>query len=174
MMSNDEKAEGRIIGALSSADQKGVVTIEDRLGAEAADIWSALTEADRLARWLGEIKGDLRLGGEFSAHFLASGWEGTGRVETCEQMKQLVVVTKQTDGEDEHRIEVRLTADGDSTLVVWEERDLPLDMLAGYGAGIQIHVEDLVDHLSGLARRDPAPRFAKLYPSYQRLAAAVS
>ena len=31
----------------------------------------------RLARWLGEVEGDLRLGGEYRARFFASGWEGT-------------------------------------------------------------------------------------------------
>ena len=28
------------------------------------DLWSALTDPRRLARWYGEVEGDLRLGGE--------------------------------------------------------------------------------------------------------------
>lgn len=39
---------------------------------------------ERLARWIGEVEGDLRLGGDFCARFFTSGWEGAGRVETCE------------------------------------------------------------------------------------------
>ena len=34
-------------------------------------------------------------------------------------------------------------ADGDQTILVWEERGMPLNLLAPYGAGIQVHVEDL-------------------------------
>jgi hypothetical protein len=36
-----------------------------------------------------------------------------------------------------------LTTDGDQTVLVWEERGMLLDQLAAYGAGIQVHVEDL-------------------------------
>ena len=43
---------------------------------------------------------------------------------------------------DEHVIEVTLAADGGQAILVWEERGMPLDQLAAYGAGIQVHVED--------------------------------
>ncbi|WP_344151009.1 SRPBCC domain-containing protein [Nocardioides koreensis] len=36
------------------------------------DLWSALTDPSRLARWLGEVEGDLRPGGELRAHDIAS------------------------------------------------------------------------------------------------------
>jgi Activator of Hsp90 ATPase homolog 1-like protein len=46
----------------------------------------------------------------------------------------------------EHVIEVTLARDGDGggdqTIVVWEERGVPLDYLVGYGAGVQIHVAE--------------------------------
>jgi hypothetical protein len=45
--------------------------------------------------------------------------------------------------------EVTLTADGEHSVVVWEERGMPVDQLSAYGAGVQIHVEDLADHLAG-------------------------
>ena len=79
----------RIIGTLATADGKGVVRMEDRFDTDIDDLWSALTDPSRLARWLGEFEGDLRLGGEFRARFLASGWEGTGRVEACEPPRRL-------------------------------------------------------------------------------------
>ena len=40
-------------------------------------------------------------------------------------------------------VEVTLTPDGDHTVLVIEDRGLPLDQIATYGAGDQIHVEDL-------------------------------
>src|SRR5215469_1607676 len=74
----------RILGSLRSADGKGVVRMQDRFGTDIDDLWSALTESRRLARWIGEVEGDLRLGGEFSFRFFASGSEGTGRIEACD------------------------------------------------------------------------------------------
>jgi hypothetical protein len=76
------------------------------------------------------------------------------------------------DEPDEQDIEVTLTADGDQTIVVWEERGMPLDLLSAYGAGVQLHVEDLTDHLAGRERRDDTKaRWDELHPAYQDLAA---
>lgn len=147
--------------------------MEDRLDASIDEVWSALTDPRRLARWLGLVDGDLRLGGEFRARFYASGWEGTGRVEVCEPPRRLLVLIKDADQPDELPIEVLLTAEGDKTLVVWEERGKPLHLLAGFGAGIQIHVEDLADHVAGRERRDAKPRFDELFPTYRELAATI-
>jgi uncharacterized protein YndB with AHSA1/START domain len=163
----------RIVGALRAAEGKGVVRMEDRYATGVADLWSALTERPRLARWLGEFDGDLSLGGQFSARFFASGWEGTGRVEACEPPRRLLVVTRGTDDADEHQIEAVLTPDGDHTLLVLEERGMPLGLLPEYGAGIQVHVEDLAAHLAAQDRCDAQSRWAALLPDYQALAADV-
>ena len=58
--------------------------MEDRFDTDIDDLWSALTDPGRLAHWMGEVEGDLRLGAEFRFRFFASGSEGTGRVEACE------------------------------------------------------------------------------------------
>ena len=60
---------GRILGSLRSADGKGIVRMQDRFDTDIDDLWSALTDPGRLARWMGEVEGDLRLGGEFRARF---------------------------------------------------------------------------------------------------------
>jgi hypothetical protein len=52
---------------------------------------------------------------------------------------------------------------------VWEERGMPLDHVAGYGAGIQVHVEDLAAYLGGRGRCDPDARMAELFPAYEVL-----
>jgi len=54
----------RILGSLRSADGKGIVRIEDRFDTGIDELWSALTDPRRLARWIGEVKGGLRPGGE--------------------------------------------------------------------------------------------------------------
>src|ERR1700744_2265606 len=93
-MTSDPAGGHRIIGTLRTADGKGVVRMEDRFGTDIDDLWAAFTDPGRLARWLGEFEGDLRLGGEFRARFFASGWEGTGRVEGCEPPRDLLVETR--------------------------------------------------------------------------------
>ena len=107
--------------------------MQDRFDTDIDDLWSALTDPGRLARWMGEVEGDLRLGGEYRARFFASGWEGTGRVEACEPPRRLLLLTKRPGQRDEQVIEATLAADGDQTILVWEERGMPLDLLAAHG-----------------------------------------
>jgi uncharacterized protein YndB with AHSA1/START domain len=147
------------------------VRMEDRLDTGIDDAWSALTDPRRLARWLGEVEGDLRLGGEYRFHFYASGSEGTGRVEACEPPRRLLLAHG-LGQQDQTVIEVTLAAAGDQTILVAEERGMPLGLLAAYGAGVQVHVEDLAAHLAGRERCDIEARWAELLPAYQDLAAS--
>jgi len=148
--------------------------MEDRFDTDVDDLWSALTDPTRLARWYGVIEGDLRLGGEYRARLHASGWEGTGRIEVCEPPKRLLVSTKGPGETGDGVIEVTLAADRDKTIVVWEERGMPLDLIAAYGAGIQVHVEDLAAHIAGRGRVDAEARWNELMSAYRDLAADVS
>jgi len=168
-MTNDARSDQRLLGTVGSADGKGVVRREDRYDTDIDDLWSAITDPSRLARWYGEAEGDLRLGGEFRLRVLASGWEGTRRVETCEPPRHLLLTGKEQDDPFEMVTEVWLTPDGDQTILVMEERGMPLEYVAGYGAGIQIHVEDLAAYLAGRERCDSDARMSELYPAYQTL-----
>jgi uncharacterized protein YndB with AHSA1/START domain len=170
----DTPAGTRILGSLQSADGKGVVRMEDRFDTEIDDVWSALTAPSRLARWIGDVEGDLRLGGEFRYRFFASGSEGTMRLDACEPPRRLMLTVRDADPRpgqpDEEVIEVVLTANGAQTSLVWEERGLPLDLLAAYGVGVQIHVEDLAAHLAGREHCDADARWAELEPAYENMA----
>ncbi|HEX3489130.1 MAG TPA: SRPBCC domain-containing protein [Streptosporangiaceae bacterium] len=170
-MTGRQRPGTRILGRLGPGDGQGVVRMQDRLDTDIDDLWSAITDPGRLARWLGEVEGDLRLDGEFRARFFASGWEGTGRVAACEPSRRLLVMTRQPGQPGEHAMEATLTADGDQTILVWEERGMPLEQLAAYGAGIQVHVEDLAAYLAGRERCDAEARWSELFPAYEQLAA---
>ena len=172
-MTSKARAGARILGSLRAADGKGVVRLEDRYDTDIDDLWSAVTEPRRLARWIAEVDGDLRLGGEFRARF-TSGWEGTGRVEACEPPRRLVVLTREADEPDEELLEATLTSDGDQTVLVIEARGLPIEYLAAHGAGWQVHVEDLAAHLAGRERCDIKARWNELISAYQDLAGKVS
>jgi uncharacterized protein YndB with AHSA1/START domain len=172
-MTNEAQPGTRILGSLASADGKGVVRMLDRINTGIDDVWSALTDPSRLAHWYGEVAGDLRLGGEYRAHVLASGWEGTGRVEACEPPRRLVLLSKEQDDPWGGVTEITLAADGDQTILVWEEQGMPLEYVAGYGAGIQVHVEDLAAYIAGRERCDANARMGELFPAYQKLSASV-
>jgi uncharacterized protein YndB with AHSA1/START domain len=172
----------RILGSLRSADGKGVVRIEDRYDTDIDDLWAAITDPARLARWHGQVEGDLRPGGEFRVYLEADDIESTGRVEACEPPRRLRVTTRETDesyrkGQGvppfDESVEVTLTADGDQTVLVIELQGMPLDKIAFYGAGWQIHVESLAAHIAGRESGDSEERWNELVPSYQALAAGI-
>jgi uncharacterized protein YndB with AHSA1/START domain len=179
-MTNNAPRGNRILGSLRSVDGVGVVRIEDRFDTAIDDLWSALTDPDRLARWHGTVEGDLRPGGEFRVYLEADDVESTGRVEACEPPRRLLVTTRETD-ESYHKgqgvapfdaaIEATLTADGDQTILVIEVTGIPLHVLAAYGAGWHIHAENLAAYLAGRERGDTEARWGELVPAYQDLAA---
>ena len=181
-MNSSARGDDRILGSLRSAEGSGVVRIADGYATDIDDLWSALTDPSRLARWYGQVQGDLRPGGVFRLYIEADGWDGTGRVEACEPPQRLRVTTRET--EESWRkgsgaqpfdevIEATLTADGDQTILVIEVRGLPLDKIAFYGVGWQIHAENLAAHLAGHERGDTESRWDELLPAYQVLAANV-
>ncbi|HEU4675906.1 MAG TPA: SRPBCC family protein [Motilibacteraceae bacterium] len=165
-MPGDAPTEVRLLGTLHEVDGAGAVRFEDRLAATADEVWSVLTDPARLAQWLGTVDGELRPGGELRAHWHASGWEGTVRIETCEPPHRLLVRTAAED-EPDGTVELTLTPDGAHTQLVVEDRGLPPAHLAAYAAGNQIHLEDLAAHLAGCGRCDPRTRFGQLHAAYQ-------
>lgn len=173
-MSSTARGAARILGTLRSVDGTGVARMQDRFDTDIDDLWSALTDPDRLARWLGEVEGDLHPGGQFRARFVATGWEGSGRVSECEPPRRFLIMTTDAEDPGEHAIEANLSTDGDHTLLVIEERGMPVDQVAAYGAGMQVHVEDLAAHLVGRERCDAQVRWAELLPGYQSLARTIA
>jgi uncharacterized protein YndB with AHSA1/START domain len=170
----------RILGSLRSADGRGVVRIEDRYDTDIGDLWSALTDPRRLEGWHGQVEGDLRPGGEFRLYLESDDVESTGRVEACEPPRRLLVTTRETDeswrrGQGvppfDTTIEATLTADGGQTILAIEARGMPLNAIAFFGAGWQIHAENLAAYLAGRERGDTEARWDELVPPYQDLAA---
>jgi uncharacterized protein YndB with AHSA1/START domain len=169
-MTSNAGAAPRLLGTLGSADGKGVVRMQDRFDTGIDDVWSALTDPSRLAHWIGEVSGDLRQGGEYRYHFFASGAEGVGTIEVCEPARRLLLAHS-LGQQDEQTLEVTLAPDGGQTILVWEERGMPVNLVAAYGAGIQIHVEDLGAHLAGGEHCNADARWKELEPHYEALAA---
>jgi uncharacterized protein YndB with AHSA1/START domain len=158
-------------------DTRGAVRVEEVYDTDIDDLWEACTTPARLARWIAEVSGDLRVGGTVHAVFTST-WSGPARIEVCNAPYHLLV--KAEPGTDEEtQIEAWLTAQGPRTRLVVEERGMPRAQLHFYGAGWQVHLEDLgrsltsdgPAHAAGWSEQAPAPRWhtrwTELTPAYQ-------
>lgn len=167
-----------IIGTMRALDEtRGAVRVEDVYDTHIDDLWDACTTPARLARWIAEVTGELRVGGTFHATFTST-WTGPGRVEVCEPPHHLLL-TMEPGTNDETQIEAWLTATDTGTRLVVEERGLPLGELYFHGAGWQVHLEDLGRSLAGGATErwtelNPEPawkaRWTELTPVYEQMA----
>lgn len=164
--------DASVLGTLHSVDGEGAVRMEDRLDIGIDDLWGALTDPARLAHWFGEVEGELSQGGQFRAGISLAG-ERTGQVEACKPPQRLLLTMRDPSpqpGQPERTvIEAELVAEGAQTRLVWEERGMPVNLLAAYGAGIQIHIEHLADYISGRELRDVDARWKELFPAYEAL-----
>ena len=156
-------------GSLSAASRR----MEDRVDTDIDDVWSALTDPSRLARWYGKIEGDLHLGGEYRARLFASGWEGTGRVDACEPPRRLLVTIKDADDQGEGAIEVALDADGDQTIVVWRNGACRWTTSPPTGRGSRPTSRISPPTSPDVGASTARPRFGELLPAYQDLAANI-
>jgi uncharacterized protein YndB with AHSA1/START domain len=161
----------------AAADRRGVVTTEpdgrQRLEFRRSwpdpveDVWAALTEPDRAARWIGRYEGERRPGGRGT---LAMTHEGEGPAQAmsiaeCDPPHRLVVETSA--GEEQWRLEVDLlSADGGTELVFrqWFASDADV---RDYAGGWHWYLDKLDTEISGR----PAPAeweafWAEVGPGY--------
>jgi uncharacterized protein YndB with AHSA1/START domain len=157
-------------------DIRGAVRVEDRYDTGIDDVWDACTTPERLARWIATVSGELRAGGTVDVVFTST-WSGPARIEVCEAPHHLLL-TMEPGTDEETQVEAWLTAEGQQTRLVVEERGLPIAQLHFYGAGWQVHLEDLGRalrsdepvHADGWSEQRPAEawreRWAELTPAY--------
>ena len=158
----------RILGSMRRIDERrGAVRVEDVYDTNIHDLWLAVTEPKRLARWIAAVEGDLKVGGIVQTRFTST-WEGPGRIDVCDPPNHLVI-TMEPGTDDEAVIEAVLSREGERTRLVVEERGLQLDALYKHGAGWQAHIEDLGRYLAG-GHSNWKARWTELTPEYQSLA----
>jgi uncharacterized protein YndB with AHSA1/START domain len=105
-------------------DELIAVTLRREYPAEVEEVWEAVTDPERLARWFAPVGGDLREGGTFSVEGNAE-----GQIRECVRPSALTV----TWGGPVSVVRVRLSASGAST-VHELEHTVPA-AFAGSGAG---------------------------------------
>jgi uncharacterized protein YndB with AHSA1/START domain len=122
--------------------------------AHQADLWDALTNADRIPRWFLPVSGDLRVGG----HYQLEGNAG-GVVERCEEPESFAVTWEF--GGMMSWVQVALIPDGErTTLELAHEQPADPDRWAQYGPGAvgvgwDLSLLSLGRHLDSGAPRDP-------------------
>ena len=142
----------------------GGVRMEATDPTDAADLWSALTDPARLARWIATVDGDLRIGGDVSASF-TSEWSGSVSIDVCEPPARLKV-TLGPGLDDETTIEAVLTPEGEGCRLVITEVGLPTPDRPYHAAGWAIHLEDLASELRGETAEPWKARWQALVPSW--------
>jgi uncharacterized protein YndB with AHSA1/START domain len=116
-----------------SAGEGRSLLLRRAYGYPVADVWDACTSRERLARWLGQVDGDLRLGGTFQLKDNAG-----GRILRCEE-PHLLAVTWSFGGGMDTEVELRLTPGPDGGTVLELEHSSPAaivdDLVRQYGPG---------------------------------------
>lgn len=155
------------MGALRTDGSRRAVRFERTYAATPEEVWDALTNPDRLARWLapGTITEE-----SVALDFGDSG-AVTGRVLRHEPPSVLEVEWRFA-GEDQSVARFDLTPDGDGTRLVLEHRLLDSAHAAGYAAGWHAHLSALGDALEG-GDGSWDERFAAVLPGYREAAAAL-
>ncbi|WP_109530693.1 MULTISPECIES: SRPBCC family protein [Nocardia] len=94
-----------------------------------ADLWDALTNAERLPRWFMPVSGELRVGGSYQLEGNAG-----GVVEVCEEPKRFAVTWEM--GPQVSWVEVDLSPEGEGTrLELVHEAEVDPEFWTQYGPG---------------------------------------
>ena len=160
-----------LIGVLSRDDDRAAVHIERRYATDAADLWSILTEPERVARWFAPVTGDLREGGAYEVAF-GDGDVCRGVIERCEPPKRLEL-TWQIGDEPVSRVAAEVHPDGMHALLVLDHTRIDDEDILQYGPGWQTYLERVDTLLTGEAFRDFGERFDELTPGYRRAATEI-
>ena len=137
---------------LDLSDGRAVVRFEQTWATDAADLWDAVTDPERLARWFAPIVGTPVVGGEFGVHF-DDGDVPCMTLLACDPGRRFTFAWPMEQGPAEVTVEVRPETPTTSTLLL-SHRLLPLEKAPEYGAGWTAYLGQLRDHLAGVPGSD--------------------
>ncbi|GAA3561865.1 SRPBCC family protein [Kribbella ginsengisoli] len=109
---------------VSQTGEEVRVTLRRSYQAEVEDVWDALTDPDRIRRWMMPITGELKVGGSFQLEGNAG-----GEILECEPPKRFKV----SFGGPASLVEISLSQDGDSTELQMDH-SVPADFGGASGA----------------------------------------
>jgi uncharacterized protein YndB with AHSA1/START domain len=145
------------------------VVLRRTYDAAIADVWDAITSADRISRWFLPITGDLRPGGTYQLKGNAG-----GEIKRCDPPTLLRVTWTMGEGPEPSEVQVRLSPGGPDTTELELEHTAVVDEafwgqfgpgavgvgwdLALLGLGMHLRGDEIGDH-SEFEQSDEARRF---------------
>jgi uncharacterized protein YndB with AHSA1/START domain len=160
------------MGTLRTNTSRRAVRFERRFTLEPAEVWSALTESDRIAGWLAPTKLEPRAGGAVEIVFDEE-QTVTGAVLAWEPPR-LLEYEWRFPGEAESIVRFELSPQEGGTLLVVDHRLLGAEHATGYAAGWHAHLDRLDDLLSGRPSRSWDERFSAVLPHYRQQVVSLS
>ncbi|WP_010204341.1 SRPBCC domain-containing protein [Salinibacterium sp. PAMC 21357] len=144
----------------------GVVEVSTVFATSADDLWEAITEPNRLARWFGEVSPRRGTEDTYEAS-LVTGWAGTINVTQCER-PQLIELTLHDDEPSMTTVRATLEPEGEGTRLTIEEKGLPMENLTPYVAGWHAQIDQLHAMLAGDPTVEWRPRWEELCAESQQ------
>lgn len=140
-------------GRYEKRNDQDVIVLTRTFRAAIEDVWAAVTETERLARWFGTWSGNPEAG-FVQVHMNAEGQgasEETFEIRVCEPPRRLVVHTGQ--GQAAWELGVELTESGGVTTLEFTQVIDDPDVLESVGPGWEYYLDRLVAAETGA---DPA------------------
>lgn len=161
--------------AVLATGERRAVRMTRRYDTDVADLWSAWTEPARTARWLGEQRGDRRVGGTVELVMAPPDAEvGTLTILVCDAPHQLRVRWAWP-GEPDSIVDLRLSERDGGTSLTLEHVALTGTTAPEYGSGWEDFLLRLSRHVGGAdpADVDGAATAAVMGPRWRTLAATA-
>lgn len=140
-----------LLGTVTRAGDHAEATFDRVYDTDAADLWAAVTDPERLVRWFAPVDGDLREGGRFTIHFDDNAVPGC-RVTSCDTPNAYAWKWPHATHTSLIAVAVEPVAGG-ARLRLTHTR-LVARSAAGYAAGWDVYLRRLVEEIAGGEVRD--------------------
>jgi len=154
-------------GVLTDRDSGPAIRLEHTFRTTPDDLWEAVTDPERLGRWMAPtvLDGPAGVGCRYVIDFGADG-TSSGAVTRCEAPRRYEV-TWELVGEPDSVVLVEVDEGPDGAVLRIDHTRLPADQAHGHAAGWQAHLTGLGALLEG----GPAPAWDELFggllPAYR-------
>jgi uncharacterized protein YndB with AHSA1/START domain len=157
-----------VIGTLRLDGDHQAVRLERTIAAPPAEVWDALTNPERIPRWLADIRsGEVGPGGEFELLMDDEAMEIARCTVTVFEPPRVFEVRWDYTGEPASVLRLELHDNGPDTRLVLDHRGVP--NARGYGAGWHAHLDLLEAVATGAERPRWTDRFSAVRPEYEKL-----
>jgi uncharacterized protein YndB with AHSA1/START domain len=135
-----------LLGTLTRTGDDAEVVFERVYDTDPADLWAALTEPERLARWFAPVHGDLREGGHFTIHFDDNDVPDC-RLASCDRPRRYS--WEWSHSSHTSLVTVAVAPAGTGARLHLTHTRLAVSQAPDYAAGWEVYVRRLAEFLSG-------------------------